>query len=139
MEKKELSQIYFSFAPHNELDIIRMTTAADFAWNVEEYIPARSLWCTLLKHYGFNGAVLLLDIDEEYMKLSRLLFEFSESGENSRQLKKANSKLLEIKELISEFNTYISDEEIIQSMDELIKNAENRINEQKKKIDEGVE
>lgn len=65
--------MYINGSAGSEIYKIKYATLSDFLWNTDEYNPELSLWKVLLKWYGSNNALLLIDVNNSYYKLLRYI------------------------------------------------------------------
>jgi hypothetical protein len=67
----DTSLYWVNLIPASEIDVIRLSTAADFMWNVRSYDPDYSLWKVLLSRYGAEASRTLV----QYADLFGLMLE----------------------------------------------------------------
>jgi hypothetical protein len=71
MHQLDSSLYWVNLVPSSEIDVIRLSTAADFMWNTRSYDPDFSLWKVLLSRYGAEASRALV----QYADLFGLMLE----------------------------------------------------------------
>ncbi|MBN2213132.1 MAG: beta-N-acetylglucosaminidase domain-containing protein [Bacteroidales bacterium] len=89
LDNIDTTQIYISFYPQSELDIIRLYTVSDFLWNTNDYDPDFSLWKTLHLRYGSTCARELVLFADIYATLLRISVELKDPVYHQRFIRKA--------------------------------------------------
>ncbi|MBN1159322.1 MAG: hypothetical protein JXA61_08060 [Bacteroidales bacterium] len=87
------SHIFINHTALSEIDMIRLATAADFTWNMEQYDPDFSLWKVLVMRYGVDVASELIAFASNYAEMLEILLRLKINEQVARNLKNGKDKL----------------------------------------------
>jgi hypothetical protein len=66
LSRLDTSLYWINQPARTEMDVIRLSTAADFMWNTRDYDPDYSLWKVLVSRYGIDAARELIHFANQY-------------------------------------------------------------------------
>jgi len=81
------NEVFIKAGGHSSLDLIRLSTAADYFWNTRDYDPCFSIWKNLVMLYGKENAIDLVMLNDLYYKLmeiNQLILKEGASGKNTK-------------------------------------------------------
>jgi hypothetical protein len=84
----------------SEIDVIRLSTAADFMWNARDYDPDYSLWKVLCSRYGAEAARALIHYADQYSLLLEIELKLMRNEPIPRNLKNLQTDLLGLDSVI---------------------------------------
>ena len=93
----DLSKIVFNYPPENELDIIRLCTALEFAWNSSDYNPDLTLVKVLTLRYGPSATKEILFFNDNYFKFYQIILKLKTEGISHKNIKKGELFIEELK------------------------------------------
>ncbi|MBN2481654.1 MAG: hypothetical protein JXB19_07940 [Bacteroidales bacterium] len=87
------SHIFINQIAGSEIDLIRLATAADFIWNMNQYDPDYSLWKVLVMRYGVDVACEVVAYAANYGEMLEILLRLGNNEQVARNLKNGQDKL----------------------------------------------
>jgi hypothetical protein len=93
LDQLDTSMFWVNQAARNEIDVIRLATAADFMWNTRDYDPDYSLWKILASRYGVDAARELIHYSNEYGLMLETELKLQRNEQVQRNLKNVREVL----------------------------------------------
>jgi hypothetical protein len=87
MKQLDTSLYWVNMKPQSEMESIRLCTAADFMWNMQDYDPDFSLWKVLLSRYGAKAARALIHYADVYGMMLEIELKLERNEPIPRNLK----------------------------------------------------
>jgi len=104
------SYIFVNLPANGEIDIIRLATAADFFWNMNNYNPDYSLWKVLVSRYGTEASRDLIEFAGKYAELLDIDARLVKNEQTARNVKASEAILAEMDMLLTDVSSYIGSE-----------------------------
>jgi hypothetical protein len=115
--------------PSSEIEIIRLATAADFMWNMNEYSMDYSLWKVLVSRYGVRNARDLVIYADHYSMLLETIIRLENNIQLARNLKAGQTGITELTALTAEISARLgSQHKLIKALQGLNTGLRNRLN-----------
>lgn len=86
-------KVFLNYSPGNEMDVIRMLTAAEFYWNMNSYNPVEALNKILTRRYGVMIGQDIINFIDKYQFVLSQLPGFSADGTLQRFTRKYKAEL----------------------------------------------
>lgn len=127
LDNTDAGQIFFNGTVNSELELIKFATVADFSWNTEEYDPDVSLRKVLLSRYGYEAALVLMEINDQYFSLAEVLLKLEMEEQSQKLLRKGESIINDINLKKEELNSILTESHKLYK--EISDKIENKIRE----------
>jgi hypothetical protein len=108
--KLDTSLFFINKYAENEIDIIRLATAADFLWNSGSYSKYISLWKVLQSRYGAVVSRELIRYADQYGLMLEMILKLSEKEQTSRNLKIGQQILIALDKQVVSITTLLGQE-----------------------------
>ncbi len=108
--KLDTSLFFVNQYAENEIDIIRLATAADFLWNSGSYSKYLSLWKVLQSRYGAAVSRELIRYADQYGLMLEMILRLTEKEQASRNLKIGQQILIDLDRQVVSITTLMGQE-----------------------------
>ncbi|MBN2612252.1 MAG: hypothetical protein JXB00_11895 [Bacteroidales bacterium] len=101
--------IFFTIPGLSELEMVKMLSVADFAWNMDNYDADFSVWKILLSRYGLSCAKELVNFADIYADLMRSAAELTNPLHHQRLVRNAEELFLQLEGHLQLIKGYLGD------------------------------
>jgi hypothetical protein len=88
----------------NEIDIIRLATAADFLWNMKNYSQDQALWKVLTSRYGVETARELIQYADNYALMLEIILKLEMNVQTARNFKSGQETIADLTTLVAKIS-----------------------------------
>jgi hypothetical protein len=122
------SLFWINLTANSEIDLIRLSTAADFMWNCKTYDPDYSLWKVLCVRYGADAARSLIQYADQYSLMLEIVQMLEQKETLPRSMKNVRADLTLLASGSGKLGPILgSDHPLLQEINRLNAQIRNRI------------
>jgi hypothetical protein len=115
-DRLDHSLYWTNLAAGSEINLIRLSTAADFMWNSTGYEPDNSLWRVLVSRYGAESARVLVDFADQYSLLLEIYQKLRIGEPLPRSLKNVQSDINKLSVICSNLEKHLGSHPLLREL-----------------------